>query len=126
MNLRTFSTLDRAQLSRETLELSNGDIVRLPDAEGVAIFVRVGTAWITQHGDHDDHVIAAGETFMVDRAGFTLVAPLGGATVTLSAPPQRARTCRIERVQRDGQRYPVLCGRPSRVPTDATRLAPAL
>lgn len=112
--------------SREILDLGAGDVVRLTDAQGVSIFVRAGTAWITQHGDHDDIVIAAGESFAVNRPGLALVTPIHGATVVVSAPPERARTCRIERVHRDGQRYPVLNGRPQPVVTDGSRLAPAL
>lgn len=126
MNLFTLNAPHGAQLSRETLELTDGDIIRLPDAQGVSISVRAGTAWITQHGDPDDSVIKAGETFVVDRPGLTLVIPVRATTLVITALPQRARTCRMERVDRDGRRYPVLCGRPQSVPTDRSRLAPAL
>lgn len=112
-------------LSREILELVGDDIVRLTDARGVCVFVRAGTAWITEHGGIDDIVIGAGETFMVDRPGLALVAPIQGATVVISAPPDRARASRIERVDRDAQRYPVLCGRPRPAPIGASRLAAA-
>ncbi len=111
--------------SREILDLGAGDVVRLTDAQGVSIFVRAGTAWITEHGHPDDIVVSEGECFSVDRPGLVLVTPIHGATVVISAPPERARTCRIERIHRDGQHYPVLCRRPQPVPTAESRLAPA-
>jgi len=126
MNFHPVSMPHGAQLSRETLELTAGDVIRLTAAQGVSIFVRDGTAWITQDGDSDDIVIGAGATFAVDRPGLALVTPIHGATVVISALPERARTCRIERVHRNGERYPVLCGRPHAVPTGGPRLAPAV
>lgn len=125
MNLHMIKTHHRAELSREILDLTGGDVVRLTDARGVFILVRAGTAWITEHGHPDDIVLREGEGFVVDRPGLVLVTPIHGATVVISAPPERARACRIERVQRDGQLYPVLCGRPQLVPSAESRLAPA-
>lgn len=114
------------QLSRETLELAGSELVRLTNAQGIGIFIRTGNAWITQEHDRDDIVIGAGESFVVNRTGLVVVAPIREATVVISALPARARTCRIERVHDDGQRYPVLCARPQLAPTDGSRLAPAL
>ena len=125
MNFHPVSVPHGTQLSRETLELTAGDYVRLTAAQGISIFVRAGTAWITQDGDHDDIVIGASESFAVNRPGLTLVTPIHGATVVMSGSPERARTCLIERVDRDGQRYPVLRGRPQPAPTDDSGLAPA-
>ena len=76
MNRHTPNTPQDAQLSRETLELAAGDLVRLTAAQGVSICVRDGTAWITQDHDHDDIVIGASESFVVDRHGLTLVTPV--------------------------------------------------
>ena len=119
-------SIDQSPLSREILELVGDDVVRLTDARGISIFVRAGRAWITGNGDSGSIVIGAGETFEVDRLGLALVSPIDGATVVISALPDRARTSRIERVDRDGQRHPVLCGRPRTVPTGASPIAPAL
>lgn len=125
MNPHALNAHHGAQHTREIIELAGGDVVRLTDAQGIAVCVRAGTAWITQDGDPDDTVIGSGETFVIDRSGLTLVTPIHGATVVFSALPARARTCRIERIHRNGDRYPVLRGRPQRALTGESDLAPA-
>jgi hypothetical protein len=99
------------QLSRETIELTGAQFVRLTDARGILISVRAGTAWITQDGDCNDNMVRAGERFVINRPGIALVTPIPEATVVISAPPSQARACLIQRVHPDGQRYPVLCAR---------------
>ena len=66
--------------------LEPGQVVRLEDARGAAVTALSGNIWITQPGDAADHVIAAGQTFTIDRDGLTLMTALGGAgIVRLSA-----------------------------------------
>ncbi len=47
---------------------------------GVQILAQGGALWITQCGDPDDHVVAAGQRFTIDRPG---------PVVVQSLPPQR-------------------------------------
>jgi Protein of unknown function (DUF2917) len=114
-----------AHLSRETLELTGNELVRLIDAQSIVVSVRAGTAWITQQGDRDDVVIGAGESFVIERPGLVLVAPIREATVVIAALPALARTCRITRIDADGRHYPVLCARPRPAVADGLRLSPA-
>jgi hypothetical protein len=110
------------QLSRETIELTGAQFVRLTVARDISISVRAGTAWITQDGDRNDNVVRAGESFVINRSGLALVTPIPEATVVIAALPAQARTSLIERIHLDGQRYPFLCARPH--PVLGPRLSP--
>jgi len=111
-------------LSRETLDLVGTELVRMREAEGICLYVRAGSARLTQEGDRDDLVLNAGECFLVDRAGLMLVVPMDAVTLEISAPPARARSSRLERIQSDGRHYPVLSGRLRPVLADGSRLYP--
>ena len=53
------------------------------DAFGWTIKAVSGTIWITQESDSRDIVLKAGDTFVLDRKGSTLVSPLGDAKLCL-------------------------------------------
>jgi hypothetical protein len=72
--------------TREWMELDNPQLLRLVDPHGSAVFVRAGTAWITQEGDDADILVEAGESFVFDRKGLAIVSPLGHVTLSISAP----------------------------------------
>jgi len=61
------------ELRHPLTELTAGSILRLRDAEGLAVVVFEGQVWITLQDDPRDIVLAAGESFSVDRPGLTLV-----------------------------------------------------
>jgi len=67
------SDSDRVELrlfSRELFKV-NGD------RRGLQILCRRGRLWITQANDEKDHVLEAGERFVVSRPGLVLVQSLG-------------------------------------------------
>ncbi len=43
-----------------------------------------GTAWVTQAGDHRDHVVRAGRSLAVRAGALVVVQVLGGADVALA------------------------------------------
>jgi len=45
-----------------------------------------GNLWITQSGDPEDHIIAGGQSFVLDRPGRTLVMALFGPAVLVVQP----------------------------------------
>lgn len=51
---------------------------------GVLVFVEGGSVWLTQEGDARDLVVAAGESFRLDRDGLTIIEGLPTAIVTLT------------------------------------------
>ncbi|HSW27215.1 MAG TPA: DUF2917 domain-containing protein [Burkholderiaceae bacterium] len=61
------------ELRHPLTELTAGSILRLRDAQGLAVVVFEGQVWITLQDDPRDVVLAAGESFSVDRPGLTLV-----------------------------------------------------
>lgn len=62
--------------ARRTLELRN--------AEGVCLTCLEGMLWITLEHDTRDIVLAAGESFRVDRAGLTLVHALRPSRIRMA------------------------------------------
>jgi hypothetical protein len=60
------------------IDLQPGQSLRLQDALGRRIAVLQGHVWITQDNDPRDVVVAAGDDFVIDRAGSTLIMSLDG------------------------------------------------
>lgn len=61
------------ELRHPLIELTAGSTLRVQDGQGRAVVVFEGLVWITLEGDRRDIVLAAGESFSVDRPGLTLV-----------------------------------------------------
>jgi hypothetical protein len=68
--------------------LQKGQTACLRDALGIEIRVTEGCLWLTQERDAQDHVIATGETFRIDRPGVALLTALRG--VRMEFVPCRA------------------------------------
>jgi hypothetical protein len=65
------------------LDLGEGDVLTLVDAQGVRIATRCGTVWVTQEGDRNDHIVGPGETLVVARDGRTVVQALQASRVDI-------------------------------------------
>ena len=61
------------------IELDARDVVKLPDVRSATLCVTRGTLWITQEGDPQDVVLRAGDTWVVERDGLTIVEAQGDA-----------------------------------------------
>jgi len=66
-------------------ELAPRESIQLDGARGTTLRVTRGTLWITMENDTRDVVLAAGDTFTIDRGGLTLVEAQGAATVCVLA-----------------------------------------
>lgn len=65
--------------------------LRLQSARGTRVRSLAGTLWVTVDGEQEDHVLARGESWVVDSDAAVLVAPLQGtATVGLCEQPRPA------------------------------------
>ena len=62
-------------------DLTSGEFVRLDGARGTTLRVTRGTLWLTQERDTRDIVLAAGDSYTIDRGGLTLVQAHGSASV---------------------------------------------
>lgn len=76
-------------LTKLSLEL--GTSLDLRKAAGTLVSVEKGTVWITQAGDPVDTLLAAGQSFRLDRDGLAVVEALGGPASIVVAPAQSAR-----------------------------------
>jgi len=66
--------------------LDAGKLLRLNEAEGTRITCIEGWVWITMDGDSRDMVLRAGEHFVIDRPGMTLVSGMRRSVLVLREP----------------------------------------
>lgn len=68
------------------LELSESEAWST-EVEGAGLELRVlsGTAWVTQEGDGDDHVVRAPGVFVTDRGGRVAIQALSPVRVAVTA-----------------------------------------
>ena len=65
--------------------ITSDEIARIQDGRGLRLSVQYGTVWITQAGSIKDVFVEAGESFLIEHDGRTLVSTGGpeAAVVTL-------------------------------------------
>lgn len=68
---------------RATLDLDQGQLLKVWNGAGNAILCRGGTVWITQEKDPQDIVLEPGESFVIDRSGLTLIEAMKAAAVSV-------------------------------------------
>jgi len=56
-----------------TLDLAARESVVLTDVQGTTLRVKRGTVWITQENDTQDIVLRAGDTWVVEKNGLTIL-----------------------------------------------------
>jgi hypothetical protein len=76
-------TVMNLRLESPVLALEAGQILSLDDARGTRIQPREGTVWITEEGEAKDHIVGAGDAFLVTRGGRTLVQAMVDSRVAL-------------------------------------------
>jgi hypothetical protein len=89
-DMSTISTQDTALSACVETAPAEGSValrkeqhLRLRNAYGWTVKALSGTIWITQESDSRDIVLKAGDTFVLDRPGSTLISPLGEAKLGL-------------------------------------------
>lgn len=70
--------------SMRRLPLMSGQLANLDDARGTVVRVSRGRLWLTQDGDRADHVLEAGDSWMIERDGRTIVEAQVDSLVDLS------------------------------------------
>ncbi|PLX98828.1 MAG: hypothetical protein C0623_11280 [Desulfuromonas sp.] len=74
--------------------LGNGEIVSIDgDARKLVISCRYGDLWITQPGDPADHLVPAGQQFVVSRKGRIAVTALSDARMHIADPIELKQAC---------------------------------
>lgn len=82
--IQALAHIPRAMRARTTLQLT--------DQQGQRVACLDGQVWITLQDDARDVVLEAGDCFVIDRQGLTLVFALRDAILTVS-PPIAGETC---------------------------------
>ena len=65
------------------VELGARETLTLPDARSATLRVTRGTVWITQEGDPQDVVLRAGDGWVVERNGLTVVEAQGDVALCI-------------------------------------------
>ena len=100
------------------VELARNHVGTVRDAKGALLRVTRGIVWITQESDPEDTVLRAGDNWVVERDGLTVIQAhvdatfcLEGATVIEQKPSSaakglrtRARTLLVDYLDRSLQR----------------------
>jgi hypothetical protein len=73
-------------LDQSTIELAQGKLVSLADAEGSTVAVLWGKVWLTQDGDRRDYDLSAGDSFTINGDGLILVSALENSALTILQP----------------------------------------
>ena len=81
------------------IDLAARESLPLPDVRGVTLRVTRGTVWVTQENDTQDIVLRAGDTWVVERNGLTLLEAQQDATVCAVGRKLEARVV----AQRSGE-----------------------
>ncbi|MBE0614983.1 MAG: DUF2917 domain-containing protein [Burkholderiales bacterium] len=74
----------RIELNQDGLCMKPGQLLRVHGGAGNAIVCHSGSVWLTQKGDPRDIVLGAGETFVLERRGPTLVQALEQSAVSFA------------------------------------------
>jgi hypothetical protein len=77
------STTERA--SQSEIRLFNSGLIRLEgDQRGLEIHALEGSLWVTQQDDINDHVLDAGEKFILSRRGLVVIQSMGEAVLMMT------------------------------------------
>jgi predicted ABC-type sugar transport system permease subunit len=70
-------------LDAATLDLAPNQMLAISGGVGMTVSCIRGSIWITQNNDRRDVVLAAGETFVVDRDGVALLSAMAPSKVAM-------------------------------------------
>lgn len=70
--------------TRTVVNLANNEAVTLPNVRGALIRVMRGTLWLTEERQRSDVVLRAGDDFVVEHDGKTVVEARNGARFTIA------------------------------------------
>ena len=86
----------RLELRQSMICLEAGQVLSLDDAEGTTLAAERGTLWVTEEGDARDHIIEPGETFVIAKAGRTVVQAMQSASISLQQAGSAANDPEID------------------------------
>lgn len=84
-----YQTINLQVAADAALDLADNQNIAIRDGVGIELRVLSGVVWLTQDRDARDFVLAANESFRLDRPGLALVHSFGPSRIRL-APARRA------------------------------------
>lgn len=81
----------RLELNPDGLCMKPKQLLSVRGGAGNALVCHSGTVWLTQVGDQRDIILGAGESFVLDRKGPTLVQALEQSAVSFAQLAHAAR-----------------------------------
>ena len=72
-----------ASLNLEPIALAAGSVHRIENAKGITVSCVRGPTWVTQESDPRDLILAAGQSFVLDRPGLAIVYAFREAVITV-------------------------------------------
>ena len=77
-------------LEDTSVELATNEMLTITGGLGMKVTCVLGSIWITQNNDQRDVVLAAGETFVINRDGIALLSAMASSMVAMQpAVPSR-------------------------------------
>ena len=76
--------------SRTVISLASREAITLPDVRGATLRVTRGTVWLTQEDDRKDIVLRAGDNWVVEADGKTVVEAQDAVTFCIVGREARA------------------------------------
>ncbi len=83
-------------LDQSTIQLTKGNLISLPDAEGSIVAVLWGSVWLTQDGHRRDYELKAGESFTIRGDGLIVISAFESSAVTILQPCEGAEGSSIK------------------------------
>ncbi len=77
-------------LDQSTIQLTRGNLISLPNAEGSTVAVLWGSVWLTQDGHRRDYEVDAGESFTIRGDGLVLISAFENTALTVLQPCEDA------------------------------------
>ena len=63
--------------------LQTGQVLTLDDAAGKRIHAAMGTVWVTEEDEGEDHIVAMGDSLLLEKDGRTVVQALTPSWVVI-------------------------------------------
>lgn len=105
-------------LDQSTVQLAQGKLISLPNANGLTVAVLWGSVWLTQDGDRRDYELNGGDSFPIRRDGMVVISAFEHSAIAILQPcehdavpsikPSESAGCARSRSKandRDGVRY---------------------
>jgi hypothetical protein len=73
--------------ANRSIGIAGNDVVRIKNGRGLRLRVECGSLWITQARSVEDVCMSSGESFCIERNGYTLLSTLGAPFALVTIEP---------------------------------------